>query len=413
MLEFFLRSSHGLARARSSSVGPYLDDFAAALGDLGYCRKVGARCITYAVHLGLWATANDVSLETLDDEGLTAFLAHLPRCRCPGQRAGRHEVAPSCTRVFVQYLRTAGIIPMPVRQVATPERVSGFCEWMRLQRGLMDTTVRQYRRVAIALVERLGDDPAAYEPRALRAAVREVTGRHGTSTARFAAKVARAFLRYLAVEGRCRPGLDAAILPVASRSLASLPRYVSTEAVQWIIDACGPDRPDGVRDRAILLLLARLGLRGGDIVQMRLSDIDWADARVRVVGKGRREARLPLPQEVGDAILAYLRDRHPVVACDRVFLRSRAPWRPLAHSSCVSAIVRRAMVRAGVSAPTRGAHLLRHSAATAMLREGISLPSIGVVLRHRSVETTAHYAKVDVELLGSVAQPWIGGTPCS
>ena len=89
MLEFFLRSPHGLARARSSSVGPYLDDFAVALRELGYCRRIGAWCITYAVHLGLWATAHDVSLETLDDEGLTAFLAHLPRCRCPGQRAGR------------------------------------------------------------------------------------------------------------------------------------------------------------------------------------------------------------------------------------------------------------------------------------------------------------------------------------
>jgi integrase/recombinase XerD len=413
MLEFFLRSPHGLARARSSSTGPYLDDFAVALRELGYCRRIGAWCITYAVHLGRWATANDVSLETLDDEGLTAFLAHLPRCRCPGQRAGRHAAAPSRTTVFVHYLRSAGIAPMPVQQVTTPERVGEFCEWMRLQRGLMDTTVRQYRRVAIALVERLGGDPADYEPRALRAAVREVTGSHGTSTARFVAKVARAFLRYLAVEGRCQPGLDAAILPVASRSLASLPRYVSTEAVQRIIDACDADRPDSARDRAVVLLLARLGLRGGDIVQMRLRDIDWTEARVRVVGKGRREAHLPLPQEVGDAILAYLRDRHPVVACDRVFLRSRAPWRPLAQSSSVSAIVRRAMARAGVSAPTHGAHLLRHSAATAMLREGISLPSIGVVLRHRSVETTAHYAKVDVELLRSVAQPWIGGTPCS
>ena len=284
---------------------------------------------------------------------------------------------------------------------------------MRLQRGLKDTTVRQYRRVAIALVELLGDEAAVYEPLAIRTAIREVTGSHGTSTARSVAKVARAFLRYLAVEGQCRPGLDAAILPVASPSLASLPRYVSAEAVQQILDACDPDRPDGARDRAILLFLARLGLRGGDIVQMRLRDIDWTEARVRVVGKGRREARLPLPQEVGDATLAYLRGRHPVVACDRVFLISRAPWRPLAQSSCVSAIVRRAMVRAGVSAPTRGAHLLRHSAATAMLREGISLPSIGAILRHQSVETTAHYAKVDVELLRSVAQPWIGGTPCS
>ena len=174
----------------------------------------------------------------------------------------------------------------------------------------------------------------------------------------------------------------------------------------------GESLPDGIRDRAILLLLARLGLRAGDVVGLELRDIDWAAARVRVVGKGRREVRLPLPQDVGDAMLAYLRTRRTGVACDRVFLRARAPWRPLASRSCVSNIVKRAVVRAAVSAPTRGAHLLRHSAATAMLREGISLPAIGVVLRHRSVETTAHYAKVDVELLRSVAQPWLGGVSC-
>jgi integrase len=310
----------------------------------------------------------------------------------------------------VQYLRTAGVVPVPAQQaVTTPELVTGFCEWMRRQRGVTDTTARHYRRVAIALMGCLGDDPARYEAGALRAAVRDVTGEHGAGMAKHVATVARAFLRYLAVEGRCRAGLEAAILPVASWSLASLPRYVSAEAVQQIIDACPPYRQDGTRDRAILLLLARLGLRGGDIVRMRLSDLDWADARVRVAGKGRREVRLPLPQEVGDAIVAYLRGRRPVAACDRVFLRSRAPWRPLGSSSSVSCIVRRAIERTGVSAPTRGAHLLRHSAATAMLREGVSLPSIGIVLRHRSVETTALYAKVDVELLRAVAQPWLGG----
>ena len=135
----------------------------------------------------------------------------------------------------------------------------------------------------------------------------------------------------------------------------------------------------------------------------------WAAARIRLMGKGRREVRLPLPQDVGEAMLAYLRTRRPGVAYD---LRARAPWRPLASSPCVSNIVKRAVVRAAVSAPTRGAHLLRHSAATAMLRDGISLPAIGVVLRHRSVETTAHYAKVDVEGLRSVAQPWLGGGSC-
>jgi len=272
MLEFYLQSAHGLGRARSSLVGPYLDDFATALHEIGYCRRIGTWCIGYAVHLGLWAAAEGVCIAALDERAVNAFLAHLPRCRCPGQRAGLHAAARARTQVFVQYLRTAGVVAVPVQEIVTPELVTGFCEWMRRQRGAADATLRQYRYVAIALIRHIGDDPARYEAGVLRAAVREVTGRHGTGMARLVAKVARAFLRYLAVEGRCRPGLDAAILPVASWSLASLPRYISAEAVQRIIDACDPDQPCGARDRAILLLLARLGLRGGDIVRMRLSD---------------------------------------------------------------------------------------------------------------------------------------------
>jgi integrase len=413
MAEYFLRSAHWLDRARSSLVGPYLDGFAAALRELGFCRRVGAWCISYAVHLGLWAVAEEVPLGALDEGAVSRFLAHLSGCRCPGHHAGLHVVARARTSVFVRYLRAAGVIPVPLPPaVATPELVTGFCEWMRLQRGVTDTTLHQYKSTATALLGGLGDDPDRYEAGAVRAAVREVTGGHGPGSAKHVATVARAFLRYLAVEGRCRPGLDAAVLPVASWRLASLPRYVPAEDVERIILSCKLDRPCGVRDRAILLLLARLGLRGGDIVRMRLSDLDWVEARLVVVGKGRREVRLPLPQDVGDALLAYLRGRRPVVGCDRVFLRARAPWRPLANSTSVSVVVERAIERAGVTTPTRGAHLLRHSAATAMLREGISLPSIGVVLRHRSTETTAHYAKVDVELLRSVAQPWVGGAPC-
>jgi integrase len=253
------------------------------------------------VHVGLWAAAEDVALAALDDQAVRVFLAHLSRCRCPGHRAGRHGVARAHTEVFVRYLRTRGVVPVAVPPVAPPALITGFCEWMRSQRGSAETTVRQYRAVAIALLGRLGDDPARYEAGAVRAAVHEVIGGHGTATARSVAKVARGFLRYLAVTGLCRPGLDAAILPVANWRRASLPRYVSAESVQRIIDACDATRPDGVRDRAILLLLARLGLRAGDIVRLGVRDIDWAAARVRVVGKGRREVRLPLPQEVGDA----------------------------------------------------------------------------------------------------------------
>src|SRR5205085_444116 len=143
-----------------------------------------------------------VRIGALDEQAMNAFLAHLPRCRCPGYRAGLHAVARPRTWVFVQYLRTAGVVSVPVQQaVATPELVSGFCEWMRRQRGVTDTTLRHYRRVAISLMGRLGDDPARYEAGALRAAVREVTGRHGASTAKQVSTVARAFLRYLEVDG--------------------------------------------------------------------------------------------------------------------------------------------------------------------------------------------------------------------
>jgi integrase/recombinase XerD len=161
-----------------------------------------------------------------------------------------------------------------------------------------------------------------------------------------------------------------------------------------------------LRDRAIILLLARLGLRGNDVVRLRICDIDWQKANIRVSGKGRCEALLPLTQEVGDAILTYFHQGRPIVDSDRVFIRAIAPLRPFRSTGAVTRLVARAIGRAGVLTPFPGAHVLRHSAATQMLRQGISLQDISAVLRHRSLETTAHYAKVDVGLLQMVAQPW-------
>jgi integrase len=158
-------------------------------------------------------------------------------------------------------------------------------------------------------------------------------------------------------------------------------------------------------------LIARLGLRAGDVIALRSDDLDWQRGSLRVAGKGRRQSVLPLPQEVGDAILAYLEHSYLPGETRHVFTRVHAPRGPLATSGAVSHIVMSAMRRAGVQAPSR-AHALRHSAATAMLRGGISLETIATVLRHRSCETTAHYAKVDVVLLGQIAQPWPEVAPC-
>jgi site-specific recombinase XerD len=156
----------------------------------------------------------------------------------------------------------------------------------------------------------------------------------------------------------------------------------------------------------MLLLFARLGVRSGDVRELRIGDLDWKRGRVRLTGKGRRETHLPLPQDVGDAILIYLAKR-PAAATDHVFLRSCAPYRALT-STGVGHVVRSAFARSGVSAPSYGARVLRHSLATRMLREGATLDTIGAVLRHRDINTTAIYSKVDVELLRQIAQPWPG-----
>jgi site-specific recombinase XerD len=195
--------------------------------------------------------------------------------------------------------------------------------------------------------------------------------------------------------------------------LSSLPRYLSSADVERLIVSCDLDTAHGVRDRAILLLFARLGLRVGDVRDMQLHDIDWMAGTVLVSGKGRREVRLPLPQDVGDALLAYIDQARPVVAEERLFLRSCAPYRPFTSSSTISCVVSQALRRAGIKdPPSRDGNLLRHSAATAMLRGGATLQSVGAVLRHRSLDTTAHYAKVDLPMLQQIAQPWPGERSC-
>jgi site-specific recombinase XerD len=215
------------------------------------------------------------------------------------------------------------------------------------------------------------------------------------------------FLRFLIARGQCPVGLDAAIPTVADWRLASLPRYLPPEDVERLIASCDRTSAVGRRDRAILLLLARLGLRAGDIVHLRLNDIDWKSASIQVCGKTCHPMRLPLTQEVGQAIVTYLKEGRPRTNTDAVFILCRAPFSPLGDSSTVSMIVAKAFRRAGVVRPSRGAaHLLRHSLATSLLRQGASLQDIATILRHRSLETTRIYAKVDIPSLRQIAQPW-------
>ncbi|MEI8396482.1 MAG: tyrosine-type recombinase/integrase [Rhodospirillaceae bacterium] len=226
------------------------------------------------------------------------------------------------------------------------------------------------------------------------------------------ASVLRAYFRFLAARGDCQVGLDQAIPKVRHWRLSTLPRYLPAADVERVIASCDLSRPEGIRDRAILLLLARLGLRASDVSLLRVGDIEWSEGTLRVRGKGRRTVRLPLPQDAGDALLDYLTRVRPSVDSDIVFLRVLAPHRPFKNSQAVSHVVESALKRAGISdPPSRGTNLLRHSAATTMLRGGATLEAIGTVLRHCSMDTTAHYAKVDLGMLDGIAQSWpLAGT---
>ncbi|MEX2123424.1 MAG: tyrosine-type recombinase/integrase [Woeseia sp.] len=218
----------------------------------------------------------------------------------------------------------------------------------------------------------------------------------------------RSFVRYLKARGEISADLRAAVPTVANWRRADLPKTIAPEQVEKLLASCDGATPAGRRDRAILLLLARLGLRASEVVAMRLDDFDWATGMFIVRGKGPRREPVPLPEDVGQALAGYLSDGRPICASRRVFVRLQAPHRGLAHSSTVCDVVKRALARAGIDAALKGAHLLRHSLATRLLASGASLAEIGELLRHERLQTTQIYAKLDLGALRSLAQPWPG-----
>jgi integrase len=219
--------------------------------------------------------------------------------------------------------------------------------------------------------------------------------------------VFRSFFRFLLQRGEIEIDLAASVPTVANWRLSTVPKYLTPKEIQAMLDACNQETSTGRRDYSILLLVARLGLRAGEVVALNLQHIDWRAGEITVPGKGLVHDRMPLPVDVGQALAAYLRrDRPRSCESRRVFIRMKAPRRGFANPSTVSTIVRRALERAGLEPPVKGAHLLRHSLATEMLRQGGSLAEIGEVLRHRVPNTTEIYAKVDFHGLRLLGLPW-------
>ena len=409
MFEEYFDCPSRIQSLRDGPGGPLLEGFTRGLWQEGYAEITARSHIRAAEHLMYWTDREGIPISSSTTRLLERFDRHLDQCHCPGYGHSNRLQLLSGVRLFLKYLRDAGVITAPRIESTAQDPVlfTEFCQWMRQQRGTTDRTLYGYSLSIRDLLKRLGENPARFDAQSLRQFVLEKSQQNGWAKAKKCTTALRMFLRFLIAEGKCAAGLDAAIPVVAHWRLSSLPRYVQPEEVERIINSCDLNSPVGRRDRAILLLLARLGLRAGDILELRLSDIDWEGAGIYVCGKGRRQTRLPLTQEVGDAIVDYLQDGRPHTVTDVLFIRSRAPFRPFTSHCAISVIVSEAMRRAGVVCPSRGAaHILRHSAATSMLRQGASLQDIASVLRHHSTETTEIYAKVDVNALRQVAQPW-------
>jgi len=392
-------------------VTPYLDTFASTLTLVGYTRLTIIDYLRSAIHFGVWLDQHGIAIEQIDERIIANFGAHCGPCNYLGSHGKSKGVSrrylKRVTRFF-DYLRTNGVAKSIAHTGGCKHSgLNDFRHWLLQHRGLSERTIDRYERLIIRLLPSLGAEPGRYDATSIRQTVLAEVRRCSRAQAKTITTALRVYLRFLASHERCRPGLDEAVPTMPEWRLSFLPRYLNAEYVERLIASCDVSKPKGVRDRAVLLFLARLGLRAGDIVAMCIDDVDWLDGTFRVQGKGRTEVRLPLPQEVGDALLAYLETARPKVSIERIFLCVQAPYRPFVSGSSVSDIVRTALQRAGIAnAPSRGANLLRHSAATMMLRSGASLDVIATVLRHRSSDTTAHYAKVDVQMLRSVAQPW-------
>jgi site-specific recombinase XerD len=409
MLEKYFSAPKTLLRLRGGISGPHIDAFADDLERDGYAPASAVRYIRAAAHLGCFVQRKAGVLSDVDSDTISSFDRHLSHCRCPHfKRAKIGYHSRFGVKLFHQHLVGCGICSTePVPEVrAVPVLVTDFCHWFRTHRGVKEPTLRQYARGATDLLRTLGEDVGQWNAQALRDFLLERAGHSGTPTTQKLITSLRAFLRFLNFRGESHDNLALAIPAVAHWRLARLPRCLSAEEVQRLIVARDGTESGQLRDRAILLMLARLGLRSGDVARLRLTDIDWNSGTLQVTGKGRFQVRLPLPQDVGDALLRYLECRPANIATDRVFIRSNAPRRPFASGDGVSSVVKHALKRANIDSPAKGAHLLRHTAATEMLRNGVPLDQAGLVLRHRSIDMTAYYAKADVALLKQIAQPW-------
>ncbi len=388
----------------------HVESFAAQLLGKGYAQNtIDAKCNVLA-DLSRWLERRQLALAALDEGRLRQFQVTRRR------RNKAHRGDPATGQQLLQYLRDRGDIAAAAQKIdRSPVAclTRDFEEFLHAERGLSRSTVVSYLpTVRRFLDERFGRRVLHLDqlrPQDLHGFILREAQRVSRSHGKGVVTALRSFLHFLLQRGAILTDLARTLPGVASWKLSHLPKSLPPEQVERLLACCDRSSPVGKRDYAILLLLARLGLRGGEVVAMTLEDLDWELGELVVRGKGQRLERMPVPADVGAALADYLCDVRPACTTRRVFIRMKAPLQCLAGPVAICCIVRRALQRAGLDPEFKGAHLLRHSLATNLLRRGASLGEIGQLLRHRQPTTTQIYAKVDIAALRGIALPWPRG----
>ena len=351
-----------------------------------------------------------IPLRRLDEKLMTQFRVSR-RHRSSLQR----RIDKGITGQLLQYLRDQGCISKPrahVERTSVGRLTNDFEQYLRSERGLSRSTLLDYTKIAGRfLKDRFGKKSVqakALQPRDIHRFIIHHLKTGSRGQAKRAVSALRSFLRFLRQRGKITIDLAATVPGVADWRFSHLPRSIPQWQVERLLTSCDRKTPIGRRDYAILLLLARLGLRAGEVVKMTLDDLDWRHGEVLVHGKDQREAQLPLPKDVGAALVSYLRYARPECSTRQVFIRTKAPRRSL-NAASIGNVVHRALRRAGLNPGLKGSHLLRHSLATNLQRRGATLTEIGQLLRHTNLTTTQIYAKVDIGALRAIALPWPRG----
>jgi integrase/recombinase XerD len=400
-----------LSRPPEGPLADHIASFAKSVSEQGYRLYSLKRQVRIAACFSRWLKQRGIELRCICSDHLVAYL----RSHASNVQVRRGDAA--ALRHLIDFLRREEVIPnekASERRLTPSERcVEAYEQYLHEIRGLTEATIINY----VPFIRNFVDDYFGDGPLTLsRLGSGDVVGfvqrqvpRLHLKRAKLMTTALRSFLQYVRYRGDITLDLAAAVPAVANWSMTSIPRAIAADQVRQLLISVDRSSAMGRRDYAILLLLARLGLRASEVLSLELDDIDWNIGQLRVCGKSGRRNELPLPAEIGRSIAAYLHRGRPHSTSRRVFLRARAPIRGLQGPSGVASIVRHRLERAGIDAPTFGAHQFRHGLATEMLRQGASLSQIGEVLGHRDPQSTKIYTKVDLKALRTLASPWPRG----